>query len=132
MNKFDGIFFEKYTTEGEDVVEVFHRHVIHIVDNVLFWMFLFVIVPAFFYHHNTFEVQAYISQLYFGLYLFLIWCVLIYQMFDWYNDVWILTTRGIIDLEWSPVKSKFTLIDYENIEGMEVVERSFVDNLLKK
>jgi hypothetical protein len=54
--------------------------------------------------------------MYLEIYLFIIYIKIIYDIFDWYNDVWIITDSGVVDLDWSIFKTKMSTIDFDNIE----------------
>ncbi|MFZ4461765.1 MAG: hypothetical protein ACOYN2_04525 [Patescibacteria group bacterium] len=100
MNQFDDLYFSKYVKEGDELLFVCHRHPILVIDNILLWCFFGVILPLFFYLQNTFTIADIISTAYFELYLVSIYLALVYVVFDWYNDVWIITNRGVIDVDW--------------------------------
>ena len=63
-------------------------------------------------------------------YLFLIYFVLIYKIFDWYTDVWILTDQTLIDLKWKLFTSNLVIIPFEKIEGMEVRTYSWMYSVI--
>ncbi|MDD4530951.1 MAG: hypothetical protein PHO80_05395, partial [Candidatus Gracilibacteria bacterium] len=69
---------------------------------------------------------------YFEAYLFLLYFFLIYSIFDWYNDVWIITNRGIIDVNWKYFMSEVVYTSYDDISGIEVKEDSFWDSMMKR
>ena len=48
--------------------------------------------------------------------LFLVFLKIIYELFNWYNDVWIITDHAVYDLEWSLLKTNVESIHHENIE----------------
>jgi hypothetical protein len=64
------------------------------------------------------------------MYLFVIYFVLIYKIFDWYTDVWILTGETLIDLKWQFFTSNLVIIPFEKIEGMEVRTYSWIYSVL--
>lgn len=64
-------------------------------------------------------------------YLLIIWCVLMYKLFDWYNDVWIVTKHGVIDLVWSPLMKKTAFTEYKDITGIESNEKNWFDSIFK-
>jgi hypothetical protein len=59
-----------------------------------------------------------------------IYFVLIYKIFDWYTDVWILTKETLIDLRWQFFTSNLVIIPFEKIEGMEVRTYSWIYSIL--
>ncbi len=52
----------------------------------------------------------------FEIYLLLIFSKLIYDIFNWYNDVWIITDSGVVDLDWALFSTDMTTVKFENIE----------------
>ncbi|HRI36308.1 MAG TPA: hypothetical protein PK765_04530 [bacterium] len=91
MNAFDAWFFAKYAGE-EEVQEVYHRHTFSILDDIIVWTFFGVLVPFYCYYADLFHFASYVrpeilAYLFSGVYVFLM-----YRIFDWYNDVWILTS----------------------------------------
>jgi hypothetical protein len=102
------------------------------MDTLLLWCFFGVLLPAFFYLHNTFWVAQIISVGYFELYLLGIYLTLVYHVFDWYNDAWIITNRGIIDVQWRYFTGDVQHLGYESIHGIEVKSDSIFDSLLGK
>jgi hypothetical protein len=132
VNQFDTVYFSKYVSEGDELLFVCHRHPILIVDTLLLWCFFGVLLPVFFYLHNTFWIADGLSSGYFELYLLGIYLALVYQVFDWYNDAWIITNRGIIDVQWRYFTGDVQHLGYESIHGIEVKSDSIFDSLLGK
>lgn len=132
MNQFDDLYFSKYVKEGDELLFVCHRHPILVIDNILLWCFFGVILPLFFYLQNTFTIADIISTAYFELYLVSIYLALVYVVFDWYNDVWIITNRGVIDVDWKYFTWNIQYIDYRSIHGIEIRTNSIFDGLLGK
>jgi hypothetical protein len=131
MNSFDYKFFEKYTPEWQEIQHIVHQHWINIIWKVFFWMFLFVLIPVFIYYFS-YRAKDLIPFMYFEIYLFIVYIKIIYDIFDWYNDVWIITDSWVVDLDWSLFKTNMSTIDFDNMEWMEVEQNSFVDKILKK
>jgi hypothetical protein len=102
------------------------------MDTLLLWCFFGVLLPAFFYLHNTFAVADLVSTGYFELYLVGIYLTLVYYVFDWYNDVWVITNRGIVDIQWRYFTGDVQYLEYESIHGIEVKSDSIFDWLLGK
>jgi hypothetical protein len=63
-------------------------------------------------------------------YLFLIYFVLIYKVFDWYTDVWIMTRETLIDIKWQIFTSDIVIIPFAKIEGMEVRTYSWIYSVI--
>ncbi len=53
-------------------------------------------------------------------------------MFDWYNDVWVITNHGIIDITWNIFSGSTNYLAYDSVHGIEVKSNSFFDSILKK
>ena len=132
MNQFDTMYFGKYLGEGDELLFVCHRHPILIVDTIILWCFFGVLLPIFFYLQNTFAIADLIPLGYFDIFLLLIYFSLVYHVFDWYNDVWVITNRGIIDIQWRYFTGDVKYIEYESIHGIEVKSDSIFDPLLGK
>ncbi|MCP4522679.1 MAG: hypothetical protein GY828_00505 [Candidatus Gracilibacteria bacterium] len=131
MNNFDVHFFQKYIPEGQEMEHVIHGHWIKIYSKVFLWLFLGILIPVTFYYFS-FRLRDLIPFYVIEGYMTLIYIKLVYDIFDWYNDVWIITRQGVIDLDWSLFKTKMSTIEFANIEGLEVEESGFTDKLLKK
>ena len=113
---------------------VFHRHAIVIFFNIVGWLIFGTILPAWLYHFLF--VQS--TFLWFTLpmwtlvvYLFGIWALLVVKLFDWYNDVWIVTRRGLVDIDWRPLKKNAVFTEYKDITGIEANEATWYDSFLK-
>lgn len=130
MNKFDELFFSKYVSEDAEMLFVCHRHVTLIIDRIFLVLFFAVFLPAFFYFNDSFSLRASVPFLYFEGYLVTVYLYLLYSVFDWYNDVWIITDRGIIDLDWNIFAGNVTYVDYHAMHGVEISRDSVFDSLL--
>ena len=95
-------------------------------------MFFWVILPVFFYYNDTFKLRTLIDFVYFESYLIITYVFLTYKIFDWYNDVWIITTKGIVDLDWQFLKTNIVYIDYNDVKWIEVRQHSMWDWVLNK
>lgn len=132
INYFDEIFFSNYIKEDDEVLDVCHKHTVTILDTIIVWLFFWVILPSFFYFDNALHFQDSVPFLYFEVYLFAIYIILIYKIFDWYNDVWIITERWIIDLDWQLMRKNIVYIDYNDIRWIELDQNSNWDWILGK
>jgi hypothetical protein len=52
--------------------------------------------------------------------LILVYIKTIYEVFNWYNDAWIITNTSVISLQWALFKTDTMSVDFDKIEGMEV------------
>lgn len=132
MNYFDQVFFQKYLREKEELIFVCHRHPLLIVDRIIVALFLGLLLPTFFYFNNSFQIQAIVPFLYFEIYAIILYFFLIYKIFDWYNDVWIITSLGILDIDWNIFTRHVIFIDYHDVKGTEIQTHSFLDSLFHK
>lgn len=132
MNKFDELFFSKYVSEGAELLFVCHRHVTLVIDRIFLILFFGVFLPSFFYFNDSFALRDLVPFTYFEGYLVATYLYLLYTVFDWYNDVWIITDRGIIDLDWNVFAGNVTYVDYHSIHGVEIRRDSIFDSLLGK
>lgn len=55
-----------------------------------------------------------------------------YRVFDWYNDVWIITGDSIVDLDWSFFRKRAQHIGYEDVGSIDVVEGGLLDMLFSR
>lgn len=131
MNSYDKKFFERFLPEKTQILWVIHRHNILIIDRIMVMLFGFVALPSFFYYQSM-RFQELIPFYYFEGYLFLLFLKIVYDIFDWYNDVWIMTDDTLFDVRWSLFKSKVESVSYENIEWIEVEQNSMWDKLIGK
>lgn len=132
INYFDEIFFANYIKEEDEVLDVCHKHIVTILDTILMWLFFFVILTTFFYYNNVIHLQDLIPFKYYEIYLFAVYIILIYKIFDWYNDVWIITDKWIIDLDRQLMKSNIVYIDYNDVRWIELDQKSNWDWILGK
>ncbi|EKE26481.1 MAG: hypothetical protein ACD_4C00269G0001 [uncultured bacterium (gcode 4)] len=132
INYFDEIFFQKYINSEDEALDICHKHVTGIIDTIILWLFFWVLIPSFFYHYNSFHIQEIVEFIYFEAYLFVIYIFLLYQIFDWYNDVWIITEKWIIDLDWQFFKTNIVYIGYEDIKWIELKQSTMWDWFLNK
>ncbi len=126
MNKFDSLFFAQYISTEETIEQVFHRHFFVIIEDILLWVFFGVIIPSFLFYYNVFSVRELLPGISVGIYLLILYAILIYKIFDWYADVWVATDATLIDVKWRWFTSHLLYIPYEKIEWIEVRTHSWV------
>ncbi len=131
MNNFELKFFRKYVPEWDEMLWVVHEHWLKIVDNVLVLFGLLSIIPSFMYF-NSIRIQELVPFYALEIYLFCIFLKLVYDIFDRYNDVWIITSSGVVDLDWALFSTDMTTVKYENIEWVEVEQYGILDTLFNK
>ncbi len=133
ISYYDEIFFSNFIKQQDDeVVDICHRHIVTILDTIVLWIFFWAIIPAFFYYNNSFHLRDMVPFLFFEGYLFLTYLILIYKIFDWYNDVWIITDKWVIDLDWQFMKTNVTYIEYSDVKWIWVIQHTFWDWILNK
>ncbi len=130
MNRFQSLFFSSYIAPDEEIQHIFHRHFFVIIEDIVLWIFFSLFIPGFLYYLNLAHVQDVLLPWHIYTYLFVIYFILIYKIFDWYTDVWILTRETLIDLRWQFFTSNLVIIPFEKIEGMEVRTYSWIYSVL--
>ncbi len=130
MNTFENNFFNKYLPEDTEICEIIHRHIIIILKKLFIWLFLVSIASLFYY--LSYRVKEIIPFYIFEIFLFILFSKIVYDIFDWYNDVWIITHTGIFDIKWKLFKSETNSLNYESIEWVEVIENGFIDIILRR
>lgn len=77
-------------------------------------------------------MQELVPFLWFEVFLLLVFVKIFYDIFNWYNDVWLITNEAIYDLEWSLLKTRLESVKFESIEGIEVEKDRIWDTLFNK
>lgn len=131
MNKFDSLFFAKYIPTESKVIDIAHKHIIVIIDKILLNYVFWVILPTFIYY-NSLSIQSLIPFFILEIFILCIYFKNIYDIFNWYNDVWIITNDWVIELQWSLFSSTSVSINYKSIEWLEIVQDWFIDTILWK
>jgi hypothetical protein len=130
MNRFQSLFFASYIAPDEEIQYIFHRHFFVIIEDIMLWIFFALFIPWFLYSLDIFHIKDAIQIWHIYAYLFVIYFLLIYKIFDWYTDVWILTWETLIDLKWKFFTSNLVIIPFEKIEWMEVRTYSWIYSVL--
>lgn len=131
MNRYEKMFFSKFLPEWSEVKYVVHEHFVVILDRLIITFLLFVFIPCFLYFISG-RFQQLISFNIFEIYLILVYIKIIYDIFDWYNDVWIITEKNVIDLKWALFYIKMNSVDFESIEWIEIEQKWILDKVLWK
>ncbi|MFA5916712.1 MAG: hypothetical protein WC850_00575 [Candidatus Gracilibacteria bacterium] len=131
MNRYEKMFFSKFIQEGSEVKYVVHEHFVVILDRLIITFLLFVFIPCFLYFISG-RFQQFVPFNIFEIYLILVYIKIIYDIFDWYNDVWIITEKSVIDLKWALLYIKMNSVDFESIEGIEIEQKGLFDKILGK
>jgi len=130
MNNFEKSFFTKYLPDWQELLWVIHKHFSVIFLRLFFWLSI-AILPSFMFYYSQ-NIKEIIPFYFLEIYLIVIYIKVIYDIFDWYNDVWIITNIWIIDLQWSLFKKKIDSVDFWNIEWLWVEQNWIIDTILKK
>lgn len=127
MSTFDTLFFEQHINEDEKIEKVFHRHIFVMIEDLIIWIFFALIIPSFLYYYNVFDIKKIIIDTsYVHAYLFLLYFILLYKIFDWYLDVWIATNATLVEMRWKWFTPQLMYINYEKIESIEVRTKSWL------
>ena len=130
MNNFDNLFFRAYIGSDSEIKEVFHRHFFVILEDIIVWMFFGIVIPAFLYGQDIFLLRTSIPIYWAYAYMLLIYALIMYKLFDWYVDVWVMTESTIVDMKWKWFSSDTLYIPYGKVEGIEIRTRSWWAALL--
>ncbi len=124
-------FFKKYIPEWQQIQAIVHEHVFVILGKLILWMSFWVFIPVFLYYHS-FAIQWAIPFYILEILLIFVFIKVIYDIFNWYNDAWIITDDGIYDLEWSLLKTNLESVRYDSIEGIEIDKHRIWDTIFNK
>lgn len=131
MNKYEKMFFSKFINDWSEVKYIVHEHIIVILDRILIMLLLFVFIPSFMYYESR-RIQELIPFSIFEIYLIILYLKIIYDIFDWYNDVWIITEKNVIDLKWALFYIRVNSVDFESIEWIEIEQKWIMDKVFWK
>jgi len=124
-------FYIKYIPEWQKIQAIIHQHWLSVLDNFLLWLSFWAIIPSFLYFQSE-RIREFIPFYYLEWLLALVFIKIIYELFNWYYDVWIVTDQAVYDLEWSLLKTNLESIFHENIEWIEVDKHRIWDNIFNK
>lgn len=131
MNKFENSFFKKYISDWQEIKWIIHIHFIDIFAQIFLWLSMWAILPSFMYFYSEL-IQSIIPFYFLEIFLILVFIKTVYEIFNWYNDVWIITDGSIVSLEWALFKTDSLSIDYDKIEWMEVEQDWILDKIFNK
>lgn len=131
MNKFDINFFSKYIPEWQELVTVIHTHPVTILKWLFVKLSLFAVIPAVFYYYSI-TIQELIPFYFLEVLLIIVYIKTMYEIFNWYNDVWIVTNEWVIWLERSFLKTNTNSINFDNIEWIWVEQEWIFDKIFMK
>lgn len=126
MNKLEKFFIKKILDKKEEVIHVIHKHWIEFIWPILKWSILWILVPLFLvwlypeYYEYIFIWFAFVAVM------------AIYDFFDWYMDVLILTNLWIVHSEWNWFfESKSSRMEYDSIEDIEFEHIWFLSSIFE-
>ncbi len=131
MNRFEKNFFGRYVPEGQEIKWIIHEHWVRIIGKLFFWMTAGAFIPTFLYTYSE-RIQIEVPLMYLQILLILVYIKIVYEIFNWYNDVWIVTDKWVVDLDWALWSTDMKTVNYENIEGQEVEQDWIWDTILRK
>lgn len=131
MNKFDQKFFAKYIPEWQKLKGIVHEHFIVIVWQLFKWILIWVLIPSFLLYYFT-SLITIIPFVFFEAWLLIVYLKLMYDIFNRYNDVWIITTHWVIDLDWELFWADTVSVKFTSIEWVEVEQDWIIDTILWK
>lgn len=123
--RFQNFIYSGFLEAGEDILFVCRKHIWVHRKPLTREFILGIVVPLFFYFLYPPLLVVWGGWLFIGLLRFL------YQLTDWYYDAWLVTTVGIIDVEWNGFFSKSSnRIEYQTIDGISYAVDGFWQTVL--
>lgn len=101
------------------------------MDSFILWLSFWAILPSFLYYQSE-RLRELIPFYVVEIILLLVFLKIVYELFNWYRDVWIITDSAVYDLEWSLLKTRVESIHFENIEWVEIDKHRIWDNIFNK
>ena len=114
MRMLNNFLFYRHIDDDEELITVIHKHWLLGIRG-LFWPTCSLLVTGFVLVQLPMRLIVYIASLW--AVISLLWWLR--NFFDYYLDAWIITTEGIIDIEWFGLfHRKSTRILFSDIEGV--------------
>lgn len=123
--------YRSYIPAWQEVQAIIHQHWLVVFEKYILWLFLGALIPSFLYY-NSARIQDFIPFVVLEVILFFVFVKIVYELFNWYNDVWIITNEAVYSLEWSLLKTNVESVHHGNIEGIEVDRNRIWDTLFNK
>lgn len=112
--------YRSYLAEGEEILFVIHRHIFMVMKDFLKIGFFGIFLPLFAWWLFPEIVIFAALWLAIGILRF------IYEFFDWYYDVWLVTNASIIEIMWEGFfKKSSARIEYHIIQGIGYEVKGF-------
>lgn len=125
----DRLLFAKHLEENEKILYVVHRHWTYLLRSGLAIAFFGIFMPWGLYAMGlttpAFFTLATVWSLV-GYFYFM------YNWFNWYADAWLLTTMGVIEVEWNGFfENAATRMGYEDVEAVAYEIKGFWPTVLR-
>lgn len=120
-------FFESHLEEGEQVYDIVHKHWFVVIHRMVKAAFFGFVIP-----YAIYFVLPY-TLVFWGMVLVMIYAAvrLVYGIFNWYLDVWLLTTTSIIDVRWDGFfKRSAQRVEYASIEQVSYAYKGVFQTIL--
>lgn len=130
MNKFDRVFFQKYVSTWIIIKSIIHKHMLIILTKIILNYFWIIILSFLYYYSDL--VKIYIPFFILEFFLVIMFIKIIYDVFDWYNDVWIITGDWVVELDWKLFSVDTIWVKYSSIEWLELEQNWIIDTILWK
>lgn len=101
------------------------------MDSFILWISFWALLPSFLYYQSE-RIRDFVPFFVIEWLLFCVFLKIIYELFNWYNDVWLITEDAVYDIEWSFLKTNVESIHHENIEWVEIDKHRIWDNIFNK
>lgn len=102
-----------YLADGEQIQFVIHRHIFMQAKHFLRILFFGIFLPLFFWW--LFPAIRAFAMVWLGIGLIRF----IYEFFDWYYDVWLVTNQSVVEIMWEGFfKKSSARIEYHTIQGI--------------
>lgn len=101
------------------------------MDSFVLWMSFGALLPSFLYYQSD-RIRDLVPFYILEWLLFCVFLKIIYELYNWYNDVWLITDDAVYDVEWSLFKTRTESIHFENIEWVEIDKHRIWDNIFNK
>ncbi len=124
-------FYRKHIPEEQEILQVLHQHWIVVFDRFILWLSFGAFIPAFLYYQSE-RLREIIPFYVMEIFLFLVFTKILYELYNWYYDAWVITDTAIYDIEWSLLKTNVESVHFESIEWVEVEKHRIWDSILNK
>ena len=131
MNKFEAKFFEKYIPDDHKIRWIIHIHFLEIFNRLFLWLTMWAIFPSIMYYYSL-SIKELVPFFFLEWLLLLVFIKVVYDIFDWYNDVWIVTNVWVTQLQRSLFKTDSMSVEFDKMEWIEVEQSWIMDKLFKK